>query len=126
MIDLSTFDPGKFAKMWADAWNRRDAEAVLAWYADACVFVSPLALEVTGAGEVRGKEALRAYWTAALARRKTIHFTVDAAPYDAASHTISVIYRSDGDHGARRVCEVMTFGKDGFIVRGEAFHGAPV
>jgi ketosteroid isomerase-like protein len=50
------------------AWNRHDVEAVLAHFHDDVTFSSPVAERVqpqTG-GAVRGKDALRAYWNAAL------------------------------------------------------------
>ena len=61
-------DAEKFADEWTDAWNRRDTEAVLAHFQDDIIFASPTALAVTGSPVVYGKEALRAYWTEALAR----------------------------------------------------------
>jgi len=46
------------ALRWAEAWNRRDVEAILAHYADDVVFVSPRAKELVGDAEVRGKAVL--------------------------------------------------------------------
>ena len=67
MISTRT-DAEKFAADWAQAWNRRDVEAVLAHFRDDIIFASPTALAVTGSPVVHGKDALRAYWTKALAR----------------------------------------------------------
>ena len=60
-------DAEKFAAEWAAAWNRRDAEAVLTHFRDDIIFTSPTALAVIGSPVVRGKDALRAYWSTALA-----------------------------------------------------------
>lgn len=51
------------------ARNRSDAEWVLAHFAEDALFVSPLAARITGAGEIRGKAALRNYWQRALRAR---------------------------------------------------------
>ncbi len=64
-FDVTLPDPAHFAAQWISHWNARDAEAVLAQYADDVVFTSPTALRLvphTG-GTVRGKDALRSYWT---------------------------------------------------------------
>jgi ketosteroid isomerase-like protein len=60
-----------FARRWVTAWNDRDVEAVLSHFADDAVFTSPLADRVLpgSGGVIRGKNALRDYWTEALRRR---------------------------------------------------------
>jgi ketosteroid isomerase-like protein len=54
-----------FARRWIAAWNSGDLEAVLQDYADDVVLRSPRAAVVVpeSGGIVRGKEALRSYWT---------------------------------------------------------------
>ena len=66
-----------FAAEWAQAWNERAVEKVLAHFHRDVVFRSPTALAVLGTPVVRGKEALRAYWTTALGRIGSLRFTVD-------------------------------------------------
>jgi len=58
-----------FAREWAQAWNRRDLEALLACYAEDVEFRSPLAAKLLGepSGRVRGKTNLRGYFAKALA-----------------------------------------------------------
>jgi hypothetical protein len=63
-----------FAADWVAAWNRRDLDAILAHYADGVEFTSPFAARLTGDGTVRGKDALRAYFAAALAKFPDLHF----------------------------------------------------
>nr|MDT0524585.1 nuclear transport factor 2 family protein [Streptomyces sp. DSM 41633] len=66
---MATPDPQAFAEEWVNAWNAHDVEAVLAHFHDDVMFSSPVAARVlpeTG-GVVRGKDALRHYWTTALA-----------------------------------------------------------
>ncbi|WP_372513064.1 nuclear transport factor 2 family protein [Mycobacterium cookii] len=75
---VSTPEPGEFARAWSAAWNHRDVEAVLAHFHDDVVFSSPVAAELLPgtAGVVRGKAALREYWSTALAAHPELHFDV--------------------------------------------------
>ena len=71
-------EPEEFARIWLDAWNSHDLEAVLAHFSEDVVFTSPLAtrlLPETG-GVIRGKEALRGYWTEGLRRIPDLHFEI--------------------------------------------------
>jgi len=69
-------DPQAFARAWNDAWNARDLDTVLGFFAEDAVFTSPLAAKVVpdSGGVIRGHEAMRAYWTEALARNPVLHF----------------------------------------------------
>lgn len=75
---MPTPDPQQFADAWVRAWNAHDVEAVLAHFADDVVFSSPVAARVLpdSAGVVRGKAALRHYWTTALALLPGLRFEV--------------------------------------------------
>jgi ketosteroid isomerase-like protein len=65
-----------FAAAWVDAWNARDLDRVLAHYAEDVEFRSPFVVSIAGekSGIVKGKQRLRAYWTAALALLPTLRF----------------------------------------------------
>jgi ketosteroid isomerase-like protein len=108
-------DAATFAEQWVTAWNRHDLEAVLAHFADDAVFTSPVATWVvpdTG-GVLRGKAALRRYWTAALRRVPDLHFDV-VGVYSGVA-TLVINYRNQrGD----LVNEVLTFGDDGLVREG--------
>ena len=122
MISTRT-DAEKFAVDWAEAWNRRDAEAVLAHFRDDIVFTSPTALAVTGSAVVRGKDALRAYWMMALARIGSIRFSVVRVLWDATGRELAIVYVADIDGRTRTVSENLVFGDDGRVVTAEVFHG---
>jgi uncharacterized protein (TIGR02246 family) len=94
---------------WIDAWNSRDVERVLAHFADDVVFSSPLAAAVVegSGGVVRGKDALRAYWRAALERSPEIRFELVGA-YVGVSATV-INYRN---HRGQVVSEVLIFDGD--------------
>lgn len=114
-----------FAAQWAEAWNRRAVEAVLKHFHEDVVFTSPTALAVVGSPVVRGKDALRAYWTAALARVGSLRFTVDHVLWDPVRRELAIIYTSDTDGKSKRVSENLTFNEHGEVVAAEVFHGVP-
>jgi hypothetical protein len=66
----------EFALEWIAAWNSHDLDRILGHYADDVEVTSPLVETVLGPGRVtvRGKETLREYWGAALARYPELHF----------------------------------------------------
>ena len=124
MISTRT-DAEKFAVDWAQAWNRRDVESVLAHFRDDIIFASPTALAVTGSSVVHGKDALREYWTKALARIGSIEFSVIRVLWDAASRELAIIYLAAIDGRSGTVSENLIFGKDGLVATAEVFHGVP-
>lgn len=71
-------DPADFARRWNAAWDAHDVDAVLELFHDDVVFTSPLAARLVpeSGGVIRGKAALRDYWTAALAERPTLRFAL--------------------------------------------------
>lgn len=124
---MRDFSPERFARDWVAAWNRSDAEAILARHADDVVFVSPLAATVTGNAEVRGKSQLRAYWTKALALRPgPPQFSLDSFTWDEKNRALLIIYLSADSTRQVRKCELMHFGTNGLIRSGEAFSGAVI
>ena len=112
-----------FAAAWAAAWNERAVERVLSHFDDNVSFTSPTAISVVGVGTVRGKQALRAYWNAALARIGTLRFTVDGIMWDSDTSELAIVYVSEIDGRVRRVSENLTFGANGLVVSAEVFHG---
>jgi len=112
-----------FAAEWAAAWNDGAIERVLALFDENVVFRSPTALAVVGVETVTGKEALRAYWTAALGRLKSLRFTVDRVLWDPATRELAIVYVSEIDGKAKRVSENLRFEANGLVVAAEVFHG---
>jgi hypothetical protein len=109
---VSTPEPGAFAQAWAAAFNRLDVEAVLAHFHDDVVFTSPVAARVIpgSGGVVRGKAALREYWSAAAKIMPDLHFEVIGV-YQGQSILV-INYRNER---GRLVNEVLEF--DGDLVR---------
>ena len=109
----------RFAGQWEADWNSHDLERVLAHYTDDVVFVSPRIVQFVGdpSGEVRGKEALRAYWSRGLELLPDLRFTVDDVR--ASVDTVVINYRNEK---GQSVAEVLTF-RDGLICRGMGAYG---
>ena len=112
-----------FATRWADAWNARALESVLEHFHPDVVFTSPTAVAVVGSPTVRGKEALRAYWAAALGRIGSLRFTVDRALWDPARRELAIVYTSEIDGNVKRVSENLILDESGQVVAAEVFHG---
>ena len=113
----------RFAADWAAAWNERAVETVLEHFHQDVTFTSPTALAVVGAATVRGKDALRAYWTTALARIGSLRFTVDRVLWDPERRELAILYTSQIDGKAKRVSENLIFDADGLVQAAEVFHG---
>ena len=100
-----------FAESWLEAWNAHDVDAILDHFAEEVVFTSPVASQLLDDcdGVVRGKPALREYWTEGLRRIPELHFEVEAL-YVGVS-TLVINYRN---HRGSLVNEVLRF--DGELV----------
>lgn len=109
----------RFAQDWAAAWNSHDLERILDHYTEDVVFASPRIPEITGdpSGEVRGKDALRAYWAKGLEHLLDLHFTVEDVR--ASVDTLVINYRNER---GQAVAEVLTF-RDGLVCRGFGAYG---
>lgn len=113
---MSIPDPLTFSIDWVTAWNAHDIEAVLLHFDDDVVFTSPTAARVVPAsgGVVRGKDALRAYWTEGLRLVPDLHFTVERV-----SAGVSVLVITYRNQAGGVVDEVLVF-SDGIVVEGHA------
>ena len=113
-----------FAESWIAAWNRRDVDAVLAHYAEAAQFVSPVASNVVGRPILRDKKELERYWRTALARISSLEFRLDHAAWDERRRELNVVYEANLNGERKRACEIMQFDASGRQIRGEALYGA--
>jgi SnoaL-like protein len=114
-------DKRTFAEQWISNWNRRDVEGVLARFSEDAIFTSPRAKAILGSSRVEGKSRLREYWTKAIGRIQSIHFTLD---YVIGDHDrIGIVYISEINGVKMRSVEFLTLGADGLVHEGEAMHG---
>lgn len=113
----------EFAKTWIENWNKRDVDAILAHFAEDCIFESPLAQRVVAQPVIRGKKSLEAYWRAAVVDAGAFTLALDNAVWDPARRTLVVIYQSRKSRQVTRACEVMIFDDKGQQTSGQAFYG---
>ncbi len=103
-------DAERFAREWAEAWNRADIEAVLSGWAEDAEFTSPRL-----GGTVRGKPAVRAWWQEAL----TPGLAIRVLHVLSGHSSVVVVYV---DHLDRVRCEVFSFDAAGRVTAAVA-HG---
>jgi hypothetical protein len=86
-----------FAAEWIAAWNAHDIERILGHFADDAEFSSPLVVSIAGeaSGKLKGKAALRAYWTRGLAMLPELYFE----PLDVLSGVSSMTIYYRGHRG---------------------------
>jgi ketosteroid isomerase-like protein len=108
-------DATAFSRQWMQAWNAHDVEAVLAHFGDDVLFTSPVAAEMfpETAGVIRGKPALRHYWTGAVQRMTDLHFVVEGV-YRGID-TVVIAYRNQN---GGLVNEVLRFDDAGLVIEG--------
>lgn len=100
-----------FARQWVADWNAHDVDALIEHFTDDVVFTSPVAVRILGGdGVIRGKEALRKYWSDGIRLIPDLHFEI-LALYTGVS-TLVINYRNQA---GGVVSEVLTF--DGSLVR---------
>jgi hypothetical protein len=107
-------EPEAFSTAWAAAWNAHDLDSLLAHFHDDVVFTSPVAARIVPGsdGVIRGKEALRAYWTEGLRLIPDLHFTVERV-----FAGVSVLVIGYRNQRGNLVDEVLVFA-DGLVVEG--------
>jgi ketosteroid isomerase-like protein len=112
----------EFARHWAEAWNAGDLDAIFAHYADDFEFWSPVIVERGFAldGKLKGKHAMRPYWSAGLASVPPLQF--DILQVFAGVESVSIFYRSVG---RKLVCETFFFDAERKVTRALATYGAP-
>jgi len=111
----------QFAADWIAAWNSGDLERIFALYDDDFEMRSPLIVErgFSASGVLRGKEAVRPYWSAGIATANPplVFELIDAYP---GINTVAIHYRSVG---RKLVVEVIEFDEKKRAIRGSACHG---
>jgi len=108
-------DATAFSRHWVMSWNNHDVDAVLAHFHDNVVFTSPVAAQLypETAGVIRGKAALRHYWSGALQRMPDLHFVVEDIYLGI--DTIVINYRNQN---GGLVNEVLRFADGGLVIEG--------
>jgi hypothetical protein len=96
---------------------------VLSGFDDDVEFTSPRALATVGMATVHGKQEVRAYWQAALARIASLRFVLDRALWDPERRELAIVYLSEVNDDVRCVSENFRFGQNGKVCTVDVFHG---
>jgi ketosteroid isomerase-like protein len=123
-MDMDRKAAAAFVNEWCDAWNARDLEALMSHYHDDVTFISPKAALIVGDPVIRGKDALRRYWGAAIERSTSRRFTPERHLWDSDANEVVLVYLSEVDGRRVRATEFFRLGPDGLVIAGEAMYGA--
>jgi hypothetical protein len=107
----------EFAAQWIQAWNSHDLTRVLSYCDESIEFSSRLLAKLLpdSEGKLKGKDALAAYWSKALAARPELHFELITIFTGVDSTTL--YYR---DHNGKLCAEFFVFGDHGNVIEGHA------
>jgi ketosteroid isomerase-like protein len=103
-----------FARHWVQAWNSHDLDQIMSHYAGNVVLVSPVAAKLLNraSGTVKGKDAVRAYFTRGLAAFPGLKFKL----VDVMWSLSSVVLYYENQRGTR-TGEFMELGADGKVIQ---------
>jgi ketosteroid isomerase-like protein len=112
----------EFAAQWIAAWNSGDLERIFSYYTDDFEMRSPLIAErgFSPTGVLRGKAAIRPYWSGGLAAAPP-PLQFELIDVYTGVGTIAIHYRSVA---RKYVVEVIEFDEQRRAIRGSACHGA--
>jgi hypothetical protein len=110
---MTEAEADSFAQAWMDAWNSHDAARIAAHYHDDVEYHSPFVARIAGAGSLRGRPAVHAYFAAALERYPDLHFG-PALHVAVGAGSVSIVYRSVDDLLA---IETLVLGDQGLVTR---------
>lgn len=114
-------DPAAFAREWIAAWNSHDLGAILSHYSDDMVLTSPIAAKILDdpSGTLRGKAALRNYFSRGLEAYPNLHFEL----IDVLVGLSSVVLYFTNQKGTK-TAEFMEFDDHGKVTRVIANYGS--
>jgi hypothetical protein len=114
-------DAHRFAEDWIAAWNARDLDRILAHYCDDFEMASPVIVSLMSdpCGVLRGKDAVRTYWSQALARVPNLCF--ELVGVYAGVESVVILY--DGPRG--RGAEAFWLDDAGKVIRAAAHYAEP-
>lgn len=107
-----------FAAEWVAAWNAHDLDRILSHYHPDFEMASPYIAQIAGepSGVLKGKAAVGAYWSQALARMPALRFELQQTLVGA--HSLTLVYQ--GVRGP--AAEVFFFDAQGAVVRAAAHY----
>ena len=96
----------QFAGEWLESWNSRDLDRIMRHYSERIEFVSPFVVKLLNdpTGIVRGKEALRDYFSKGLVQYPDLTFHLHKVFLGARS--VTLYYESVNDQMAAEMMEL--------------------
>lgn len=118
---LSPEEARQFAEEWCAAWNSHDLDRIMAHFTDDFIMETPLAAQLVPESEgiVKGKDAVRAYWTIGLQKNADLFFEVQEVLTGV--NGITIYYRNTTR--TRNVAEVLWLNAAQKVYRGFAHYG---
>jgi aryl-phospho-beta-D-glucosidase BglC (GH1 family) len=112
----------RFAREWIEGWNSHDLERIFSHYVEDFEMSSPFIVERMNepSGVLRGKAAIRPYWSWGLQLQPPIKF--ELLSVYAGVDKIAIHYRSVGRW---LVVEVLTLNAARQVTHGAALYGDP-
>ena len=102
----------QFAEEHVATWNSHDLDAISSMYAETAELYSPLAASLRGDAAVRGRAALREYFTQGLQKYPDLHFQL--LNTFLCQDSVTLLFRGAG---GKLVCEVLFIDAAGKVAR---------
>lgn len=114
--------PQQIANAWFDAFNKHDIEMLLSLYAEDAAHYSPKlkARQPETNGLIKGKPALRDWWTDAFTRLPNLHYTVLQLMANDSQVFMEYIRQTPGEEDLQ-VAEVLVI-ENGKIIASRVYH----
>lgn len=118
-VALTKDDAWALAKDWIAAWNSHDLDRIMHHYADEVELNSPVAAQLLGNSNVRGKTELRAYFQRGLEAYPDLRFELESVLWGTGS--VVLYYKNQS---ATYSAEFMQLSETGKVVRVVAHYAA--
>jgi len=107
-------DSRKFAKDWIESWNSHNLDNILAHYSEDIEITTPMIKIAAGidSGSLKGKEAVREYWSKALQKIPDLHFELIETTMGI--NSVALYYKSIMN---KMAIEVMFFNEAGLVYK---------
>lgn len=108
-----------FARRWLEAWNSRQIDKIMVFYAQDAVTLSPVVSDLLGldTGLVQGHDALREFYSKGIERIPYLHFEAISVFLGVSSVVVYYV-----NHKGTRTCECLELDAAGKIVRDSAHY----
>ena len=128
MDEISDSFSKEHVERWIYAWNNKDLETVLSLFTDNIEFYSPKIKVITpefNSEKVNNKKDLKHYWSTALQKLTSLHFTPKEYYIKGNTCVLEYIATFDGKSKFLAI-EKSEFNEDNLIYKTSAFYGPQI